>query len=258
MKTKKSIIAILGLCAIMVFSSTIVIANDVARIENRVRMDNRLTDQNAPIFFPDDFDFRQARSEDDAKLAQLIRIQSSQPQQHQTPSSTTWYTLSSLFTMVGQIHNNYCVPACVRAILGHLNGGLSSVPSQTTIATNLGTGAPGTTGTPFNSGMLTFINNHHSRPHNYVFHTATNIGAMRTRLRGGINTFDKASMLWIITCASSEWGIDYNHAVVAYRFSTDQNTVGIADPWPLYAGSGSTFYTISAAGVFDALIAMVW
>lgn len=82
--------------------------------------------------------------------------------------------LNNTFTAVGQIYSNYCVPASVRAALGYINAGLTSVPSQSTIAQNLGTGAPNT-------------------------------------------------------------------------------TVGIADPWPLYAGSGSSFYTISSNGVFGSL-----
>ena len=65
-------------------------------------------------------------------------------------------------------------------------------------------------------------------------------------------------MLWVITTSSSEWGIAYNHAVTVNQISGDKATIGIGDPWPMYSGSGNTFYTISANGVYQGLQAMIW
>ena len=95
---------------------------------------------NAPVYRPEDFDYQRAYQSDAAKMAQSQALTALQPEH--TRASSSWYTLQSTYTMVGQLYSNYCVPASVRSILGYNNGGLSSAPSQSTIASALGTGAP--------------------------------------------------------------------------------------------------------------------
>lgn len=214
----------------------------------------------APVYRPADFDYEEAAATDNAKMAQAQLMLASQPELA-AESSTEWINLSSTYTMVGQIYRNYCVPASVRAILGYNNGGLSNAPSQTTIATALGTGTAGSTvGTPFDLDMLNYVNSQNQSGYDYAWHDKylSTLTDVQDRVHIAINLYDMPPMLWVITEESSEWGIAYNHAVTAYRVRGDKSEIGIADPWPMFSGEGDTFYDISANGVYQDLEAMIW
>lgn len=213
---------------------------------------------NAPVYRPEDFDYQRAYQSDAAKMAQSQALTALQPEH--TRASSSWYTLQSTYTMVGQLYSNYCVPASVRSILGYNNGGLSSAPSQSTIASALGTGAPNTTGTAFDLDMLDYVNEQNQSGFDYAWHekTKSSVSDMQTRIKMSVDLYDMPPMLWVISTSSSEWGIAYNHAVTVNQISGDKATIGIGDPWPMYSGSGNTFYTISANGVYQGLQAMIW
>lgn len=214
----------------------------------------------APVYRPADFDYKRAAATDQAKMAQAQQLLASRPEL-MTRASTAWINLGSTYTMVGQIYQNYCVPASVRAILGYNNGGLSNAPSQTTIAAALGTGAAGTTiGTPFDLDMLDYVNNLNQSGYDYAWHdkNQSTLANVKDRIHISINLYDMPPMLWVITEANSEWGIAYNHAVTVYRVRGDKSEIGIADPWPMFSGEGNTFYDISANGVYQDLEAMIW
>ena len=128
---------------------------------------------NAPVYRPEDFDYQRAYQSDAAKMAQSQALTALQPEH--TRASSSWYTLQSTYTMVGQLYSNYCVPASVRSILGYNNGGLSSAPSQSTIASALGTGAPNTTGTAFDLDMLDYVNEQNQSGFDYAWTTKKQI-----------------------------------------------------------------------------------
>lgn len=219
---------------------------------------NTPSNPNAPVYRPEGFDYQRAYQLDVAKMAQSQALMALQPEHARASSS--WYTLQSTYTMVGQLYSNYCVPASVRAILGYNNGGLSSAPSQSTIASALGTGAPNTTGTPFNLDMLDYVNEQNQSRYDYAWHEkeGSSVSDMQSRIKTSIYLYDMPPMLWVVTTSNSEWGIAYNHVVTVNKISSDKATIGIGDPWPMYSGSGNTFYTISANGVYEGLVAMIW
>lgn len=214
----------------------------------------------APVYRPADFDYERAFASDNAKMQQALQMLAAQPELA-AQSASTWVTLTSTYTMVGQIYRNYCVPASVRSILGYNNGGLSNVPSQTTIAAALGTGTAGSTvGTPFDLDMLAYVNSQNQSGYDYAWHdkNGSTVTDVQNRVHISINLYDMPPMLWVITEEDSEWGIDYNHAVTAYRIMGDKSEIGIGDPWPMFSGEGNTFYDISANGVYQDLEAMIW
>ena len=213
----------------------------------------------APVFRSADFNYDQAAATDSAKMAQAQLMLASRPELAQ--SSSTWITLSSTYIMAGQIYRNYCVPASIRSALGYNNGGLSNAPSQSTIAAALGTGPAGSTvGTPFDLNTLAYVNDKNQSGFDYAWHegSTSSLSDVQTRIHISLNLYDMPPILWVITTEDSEWDIDYNHVVTAYKIQSDKTYIGIGDPWPMFAREGSTFYTISAKGVYDGLVAMMW
>lgn len=247
---------VLSFILVTIFAFVIVLPASAATITD----DDYVELISAPVYRSADFDYERASASDNAKMQQALQILANQPELA-VQSASSWVTLTSTYTMVGQIYQNYCVPASIRSALGYNNGGLSNAPSQSTIAAALGTGTAGSTiGTPFDFDTLDYVNDQNQSGYDYAWHegAGSTVSDVQSRVHISINLYDMPPILWVITEEDSEWGIDYNHVVTAYRIMGDKSEIGIGDPWPMFSGEGDTFYDISANGVYQDLVAMFW
>jgi len=160
---------------------------------------------------------------------------------------TTW---SHLFGIMAykQDTTYYCVPAACKTCIQYLTG---SSPSQSTIASDLGTTV---NGTPFGNA-ITYLNSHQTATIYVSKPGTTNLATMKNDFYDAVVSYNDPPLVGLAFTTNSGWAYDTTgHAMCIGSARNDKEYFKLLDPYiPWVNPNASMYYSKTASSIHSAM-----